>query len=1841
MARAPREPKTRALGISDDDERLIPWVDLSAVGVVLGRLRVNDAWVFCAVDSTGKQRRALEVLGFAPERAADGTTLEGIYLAQHPVTPRKLAEVFGADHVKQIDMTPARIDRALQAAREIRMYQARFERASAEAASKKPAPSGVTHEEDKGAVPIGMNYAGAIVWQSEAGRYFDLQQHGSQQIIRVREKSVNAQGQSRRETNAAAFLYVDHMSDLPKVADGFVTRALKGERLTKKHFDQLVEVTSAQSSAYRLSRHDYQEAIEGAVIRAFSKQAVERRGNFETLFRLAIRLYEGIPSQKERTASSVSNQQFSTPLPISLVGQRLLGPTTGASVIDPAIGNRSLVSALDKDTVIYGVEIDPQRIHAFGASNISGVEKVVVGDATTIDFRDEFDERDGFDFVIANPPFGGLQRAVRVPVESPLTESIETKRLDHWILLRSLAARSAGGRSVYIVAADDTREEGAVKGRSKWLMNYLYDHYDVEGVVDIAGNLYQKMGAAYPIRMIVVGARKATPVRGEEAPDTLPVLRTHEEIKEWAAQILERRMDAVAPAAEATGKEPSDSAVAAVIAVATAQKKQATKGFAPAGKGQERTVAEGAAPQLDPGKRIAATEATAAASSEEVTAAAVEAILEADPGADAAAEEGVERVDEQDEYQTPYKPFSKIGEATTMIPVNLAAPVYAALAAVTARYGDIDEFVSSELDFSVNELGTMFSPEQIDVLALSIAAKKNGKGFLLGDKMGVGKGRVLAAMARYARLNGEIPVFLTHKSNLFSDFFERDLPHVKSRHLFKAPFIFNADVKIVDGAGVVTHTASRPPAFKRCFDSGAFPEGTDIVLATYSQFSRQENRSNRAKLLQDVSMQGNLAFLLDESHNGAGDSNTSDNLCTAIANNASPVLFASGTPIKGAKNLRVYSQILPSGLDYGQLLEVIAQDPLCLQEALTHEIAASGCLISRELDNRDIKKEFSIAPDVERNRKLSDQVAEILMAMSYLAGDVNNIVNARRSEIRQILRELPEDERVGNRMNVSSMNFGSRFHAISRQFLLAVKADQCVQEALAALERDEKPIVALQHTGESLIAAALAKARRGDQAAGDDDDEADEHGTAVVLNKQVVLERPISFKDLLLRYIDRILWIKEQGAYGDVSYHRADSKEIMKAVKQITELVMRLPDDLSLTPIDYFKHRMEQRGYKVGEITGRSLAVRYLQSGGVLIESVNNTDKSKVVKTCREFNNGELDAVVLTASGSTGISLHASPANGKDVRRRVMVKWEPQQDIVVERQVDGRPNRNGQLLKPRYRVLLSGLPADDRQAMMFNNKNRSLTAATVANRDSDDLIRVVPDLLNEVGDKVAEEMFYANPELATMMDVDLSYDEEEERYRRPENYYINRMTGRIMLLTYDSQVKLLRELENRFNDRIEELNAKGENPLVMKCHDWRAEVLTKEVFLGEEVQQPASGAKKTAAGAPVSSFGEPVYLTRIEYEKELTPMPVPTIDALIASGAERLLLGNWKKTVASIVNAVHMNYDRWLKESVSVYRYKSGETAEALKAEESNETKKLKEKLDWLLASIEHLGPGGIFYIEEENGELVPHIVARVELPVDDQMKRLGEWGVYAARLGDDHVQSMSMNKLFAHKVQLAGSVFKSNALVREQFDKCPRGKVRVQELVLNGNIFEAVATAIRHKLGKKVMYTDAAGVRQHGVVVRRGISAEKLRTVVAERLRSSAEILWYLDLAADAANARERGLSTDQDGRYDADDSVRIVKRDGEYRITVPGTKIGGGHIFLDPKIAAIKGKRVEGSFKLAFEGNRTSMSAFASRERMSELLDYLMKEKSVWFYAGNKEILRDARAAMKAGVAPAAEAA
>lgn len=244
-------------------------------------------------------------------------------------------------------------------------------------------------------------------------------------------------------------------------------------------------------------------------------------------------------------------------------------------------------------------------------------------------------------------------------------------------------------------------------------------------------------------------------------------------------------------------------------------------------------------------------------------------------------------------YQAEYSPASKANPIGSLVPVNIQNAIKEALQKIIDKYRDIDEYVAKQLDYKADELSNYFSAEQVDSIALALNNINNGKGFIIGSQTGIGKGRVNAAMIRYALKNKITPIFVTQQPNLYSDMI-RDLTDIDTEVM---PFATNMgdDGKIpLNAAALRWDTEAQsakdkgekaPPipndavfakmsdAKKRDFLQGGSLQEYDVIFTTYNQMQTiGDTRTPRQDFLEKMADGGLL--ILDESHNAGGTSVT-------------------------------------------------------------------------------------------------------------------------------------------------------------------------------------------------------------------------------------------------------------------------------------------------------------------------------------------------------------------------------------------------------------------------------------------------------------------------------------------------------------------------------------------------------------------------------------------------------------------------------------------------------------------------------------------------------------------------------------------------------------------------------------------------------------------------------------------------------------------------------------------------------------------------------------------------------------------------------------------------------
>jgi hypothetical protein len=1471
------------------------------------------------------------------------------------------------------------------------------------------------------AKPLGVNYLGQEVFAGVVGRFVRA---GSEGAI-VREGDA---------ASPAVFLRVADAQSLALCAKGLVDEMMRGRFMKIGDLEAFVrtiyDIPVLQRNDDKLARVNAAIELEMA-----SRLVAESAGADRHTFGVAVRLHEAQPARDRAV------RREGVPLPIVAAAARLLDAARPDAVGVLHAGSGVLAGILPAARVVNSeADTDFASPAARVAAPNAVWEKVPVGS------------------VPSSVSFGPLRS---VPGSS--LQGVFTNRIDHLAAIQSLMIRTDKGRSV-IVLGGDSADDGAAGSitHSRDLLNWVYQNYSVEGLVEIDSILTRKQPSAWPYRMLVVGDKLAKADMNALAPQYANTVSSFDELWEFTQSLTVAAPVAVpAPAAASVAPEAISPAIEAPPAV------------------------------INP-----------AAASKET---------------------------EENAYQAPYVSFSKLGESEAMIPRNLVGPTNRALSRVAQANGDVDTYVATSLGLqSPKDLEKLFSPEQIDAVALSYHAMEQGKGIIIGDMTGVGKGRELSGVARWAFVHGKPVVVITEKANLFSDFW-RDLTDTGTADMCM-PFIVNADTSIIDGKGqrvFKSLSKEKQDAVIKSKDV-LWNKDFNIAFATYSQFNKKPETSAKAAWLAKA-CEGAIV-ILDESHNAAGDSQVNANVEEALRK-AHAVAYSSATYSDKPENMGVYLRVFPKGIGAAELRETLEVGGEPLMEILTAALAEDGAFIRREHDMSKLK--FDPATDAgrqQRNEALADEMAEVLVLMSQAAKQAEYMMGLAEASDKNATYTLP--------------NFGSRRYLANRQFMLALKVDLAVDEALAALQNGEKPVLTLESTMESLIREAVLDEEMSDEQLLSGDVVSD---AALAANKATEVEiDAITFRDVLAKLFDKGISVNRRPETADGKKVKPESVHVLdlnipehakKKMREIREQAMSVIsrfDALPASPLDEFRQRLEEAGYSCGEISGRGVRLQKIGADKHRVVSAGAGNRFQIV---REFNEGVLDVVMLTRSGSTGISLQNSPLF-KDQRPRRMLEAQIFNNVKERLQVYGRCNRKGQISPPTISTLSTGLPGEVRNLAMQKKKLRALSANTTGNResmaDSDEVI----DLINSVGEGVAISFLESRPAIASRLGIDLANAGDSES--DSTTFTINALMSRVEMLRVSEQRQVIQELTEEYIARMAELEAIGRNPFKMTEHDWGARVLTREVF------EPAMGTESVLDAA--------VYLSEIEYEKvarpirsaDLVRLQSASLSAMASDprvGREANSASQWKSAVKACLTAARANVTALQKESVTA-KLKSVEAA--LAETKSNAIKTLEKRYETLRDVLTNHLTLGSYVRFEHGGEKFAGVVAGMKMPAAGKEHLAGQYEFKILSPGQAEPTIYSLNTLVTCKVKVDRTL--SRGVISQMFDTAHEGRVKVRRLTLDGNLFRSSQYAVRHELGSSVSYTDQSGARRRVILLNKDLDRE---TVMQLPLR-----------LGDVTNARN-WLKSDTKtpalfSRHDpADrlDETLLVERmkDGHFRIDVP----------------------------------------------------------------------------------------
>lgn len=1067
-------------------------------------------------------------------------------------------------------------------------------------------------------------------------------------------------------------------------------------------------------------------------------------------------------------------------------------------------------------------------------------------------------------------------------------------------------------------------------------------------------------------------------------------------------------------------------------------------------------------------------------------------------------------------FQSVYTPASRLGTPIAMVPVNMKKPTAAALARLEAEHGPIDDFLSARLGYDLPKLEKVLSPEQIDAVGMAIAATLRNREMLLADQTGLGKGRVLASVMLAAAREGKTVIFITEKANLFSDIY-RDLTDIEAVEALGKPFLLNSGATLLDLNSVngdIIAEALPDPELRKAIKSQKLPDGCRFLMCTYSQFNRMG--SLKEKFLTEVAKDAYV--VVDEAHNAAGaDSNTSASLENALAG-AWGVIRSSATFARDGEALLKYPRVLPPGLRSEDVRIALQAGGNSLAEAVAQYLAEDGVLIRREHDLSGIKIDVVVDDDRKtRNMEYADALAPILSRLAQLQRMVDDEIETRNEDAQSQGGKAAQEKWY-------SPNFGSRRAPLLRQFLTALSVDFCIDRSVRALLSGEKPVIVIEQTMESLMRelAGLSTA--------EPDPDADVQAETVAEEEALKGTQAPDFRSALHMMTDRILHMSVRKGKEDPEKVMVTDSYTLAEAENIKKLIDRFPS-LSLSPIDDIRDRIEEisreyvaqgrieKPWKADEISARNLRV----TDGVYepMKKANRND------TIVAFNNGGLDALVITRAASTGLSLHASE-KARDQRRRRMIELQIPANVVERVQFWGRVNRRGQVNTPAFETLSTGLPSQMRSLAMNNRKVERLSATVSANASTATAMDV-PDMLDSVGNMVAMRILSDQPSVAERMFVAMKNIDPE--MAEQELYYINKFLQGFPYIQSDDAEELFERLLKDYNDAVETLKTQGKTPRGNRELEgiWR-EVSRERYEEGSEADGPV--------------FGRPVDLVVMEGLVERDPLPSSKVSQSISAARTRLGQVSGKPAgpyFDAEIKKIGKNRRSVLKAALSG-RWISEDAA--LKDKEPNAVKSANERLARLVEILSGIAPGAAIEVPGADDRSSLGVIVDIRLRSEELPHQPGEWSVRYAVPGDTSISEISIATLIREKgYRVVSSRNSAMSPDLTPFDRAPRGMVSERKQFLDGNFVRSMLIATEISAGSMVSLRKEDGEMVRSVIVNaRGYKALADRKA---RIVSSDDAIGHINQGRSVfSNYRERNQG------------VMIRRDDNGYVITIPRGK-------------------------------------------------------------------------------------
>lgn len=1113
---------------------------------------------------------------------------------------------------------------------------------------------------------------------------------------------------------------------------------------------------------------------------------------------------------------------------------------------------------------------------------------------------------------------------------------------------------------------------------------------------------------------------------------------------------------------------------------------------------------------------------------------------------------------EANKRQMPYQALSRVSEPFTMIPMALEAATRKAIERVRRDFeeqGGVDAVVAAALGTSIDGLQEILTAEQVDAIGMRLNAASRGRGFLLADATGVGKGRSLAAIALAHVRSGpnKKVLYVTESATINAPDVFRDLKDigalasVKPMFLTAGTIVVDKNIDPVTGLEVETVlTSPKPKTRKNILASEKWPEEYNAIITTYAQMRSKED--DPTALWIDGALDADTLVILDEAHNALNEKSSQGKsiraaikrVCNEVG--TANVVDGTATPMRDPSGMSLYAPLMPFTAQEGffdDLLKNIKDGGEIAQETYAEMLARDGVMLRRDHDLSNI--EFKVAlPDDELMLRYQDAInkfSPVVEMMLESSSRISEHLGRRQAaEFAEALaRGLSEAEARAetNEMNQYSISLGSPLANLARVTMNAVKIDQVVDLTLQEIQEGRKPMITFHSTNGGLL----------------DEMSRDHEGNT----SDVVMANAtgLTLKDQVRRIHQTMYRIKVEG-------ERVDARDLYENVAEasvmIEGLIDELPDNMPVSPIDALIEKLEANGVSVGELSGRTKAYR---GGRIVRLSAEQRDKRGNIDA---YNAGDVDVLIYNSAGATGGSFHASP-KFKDQTPRTMIEWEAPTDPIKYVQGLGRGNRYGQVARPRIVSVVTGLTPEMRILQQRNKKLRSLGASVDGNRSHPMLLDDIPDLLNKVGDEATRNVLLSMPALSRRLGF-AEFAEMDENNQRaehevdagsgaganPVDSLSNKVLARSLVLTAAMQDDLVKRIVMEFDALIEELESRNANPLRPKELEGQVEIKATTIFSGMVTDEDDLDA---------SAFLSPLYIsTAIHHFNE----EAWNGDKLITEieQAKRLYGSEGFQPFGErITQNLPMLMRPYLPEGLDMERALENPTYGGARFETRHGRIT---DLAWIL---DNLRPGvSIRYPDMIDSEGVQNrtIVGLMPPSNPDHYDIPSAYKIKVISPGMSKAQTLSVSRLLAanqERIYFTPGLSEAyNEAYVTQFDQEALMTRRLPVQILSGNVLQAISEAANHNLGTVSLYRDMEGHVHRGIVVPKSqINLEMLPVQVANGPIGRELTYRFLstDLAPEGTNDAGLGRAVIRFwGSMDPSKPIPTEKQDAELYISI-----------------------------------------------------------------------------------------